>query len=78
MQQEGYFHCILKEKKTHNEEDAQRGCRISILGDFQNSTGRGPQQLSVTPEVSHDLRRRLNEMTSGDPFLPRFFTMIMC
>lgn len=70
MQQEGNFHWILKEK-FQNEEDAPRGCRISILGDFQNSTGQGPQQPSVTP-VSHDLRRRSNGMTSGGPFLPHF------
>lgn len=72
------FTAYWRKKKNHNEEDAQRGCRISILGDFQNSTGRGPQRLSVTPEVSHDLRRWLDGMTSGDPFLPHFFTMIMC
>lgn len=34
-----------KRKKVHRERGlAQRGCGISVIGDIQNGTGRGPEQ----------------------------------
>ena len=45
------------------EQTAQRGCRVSILGDIQNLTGHGPEQPAVTdPALSRGWTRQSPEV----------------
>lgn len=48
----------FKEKKYHEgdhmlEEVTQRGCRVSVLANIQNSAGRGCEQLAVVDPSFH-------------------------
>lgn len=47
------------------EQVAQRSCRVSILGDAQNSIGHSPKQPA--------LAEGLDEMISRSPFQPQSF-----